>query len=301
MKWFMAINEEANGFSNYAQLLQVAISSGRRYPGLEPHVLYDGNPNWLTRWLDERGVPVWSVRSMFYDQLQSIAQRRGHPWVTQIGAGTFLRVELPRFARQRGVHDRYVLYTDVDVLFLADPTEALRKAKPRYFAVTPEMKPDDLAPMNAGVMVMNLPRLRREQRRFFKHLRKNLHRYSVENRAWDQDAYQEWYGLHRHRLSHKVSWRLEHVIGVRVARSVLWDPLPLTLNWKPNWGANPDAEIIHFHGAKPHHRREFQSPDFPTQLVPTDMTYFSALCEIWAEELSVVKGSKPARPRGSGF
>jgi hypothetical protein len=153
--------------------------------------------------------------------------------------------------------------------------------------------------MNSGVMVMNLPRLRREQRRFLRHLRKNLHRYSVRDRPWDQDAYQNWYGLHRQRLSHKLSWRLERVIGVRLARSVLWDPLPPTLNWKPHWGANPNAQIIHFLGAKPHHRREFHSPDFLRRpgmayLRRTDMAYFSALCETWDEELRLIE--RAARP-----
>ena len=28
-------------------------------------------------------------------------------------------------------------------------------------------------------------------------------------------------------------------------------PLPLEYNWKPYWGYNPDAKIIHFHGMKP--------------------------------------------------
>jgi hypothetical protein len=295
----MAINEEADRFSDWAELVQVAISSGQRYPALMPHVLYDGQPNWLTDWLAERDVPVWSVRSTFYEQLQSISRQRGQPAVTQIGAGALLRVELPRITRERDVHDRYVLYTDVDVLVLADPTDTLSRLEPRYFAAAPEMNPTDLAPMNSGVMVMNLPALRREQRRFFRHLTRNLNRYSEANRAWDQDAYQEWYGLYRNRINHKVSWRLERLLGFPVARSVLWDSLPPTLNWKPHWGANPDAQIIHFHGPKPTHRPMFDSPDWPALLRPIDMDYFSALCEIWDEELRFLKSGGDRRLEAS--
>ena len=29
-----------------------------------------------------------------------------------------------------------------------------------------------------------------------------------------------------------------------------WDHLPLEWNWKPYWGHNPDAKIVHFHGPK---------------------------------------------------
>jgi hypothetical protein len=32
-----------------------------------------------------------------------------------------------------------------------------------------------------------------------------------------------------------------------------WDPLPDTLNWRPAFGINPCASIVHWHGPKPRH------------------------------------------------
>ena len=31
----------------------------------------------------------------------------------------------------------------------------------------------------------------------------------------------------------------------------MFDLLPDELNWKPYWGLNSNAEIVHFHGPKP--------------------------------------------------
>ena len=30
-----------------------------------------------------------------------------------------------------------------------------------------------------------------------------------------------------------------------------YEKLPIEFNWKPYWGYNPDARILHFHGIKP--------------------------------------------------
>jgi lipopolysaccharide biosynthesis glycosyltransferase len=32
-----------------------------------------------------------------------------------------------------------------------------------------------------------------------------------------------------------------------------WEHLPSTWNWKPYWGRNDEANIVHFHGPKPTH------------------------------------------------
>ena len=35
--------------------------------------------------------------------------------------------------------------------------------------------------------------------------------------------------------------------------------LPIEYNWKPYWGGNPSAKIVHFHGPKPYRREFFES------------------------------------------
>ena len=42
-----------------------------------------------------------------------------------------------------------------------------------------------------------------------------------------------------------------------------WDPLSPVYNWKPHWGAQPRARIVHFHGPKPEAARKLlQNPEY---------------------------------------
>ena len=89
---------------------------------------------------------------------------------------------------------------------------------------------DDI--INSGVMLMNLRSLGKTTDAFFQFILKNLEELKKE--AWDQGAY----------------WRFYRDKDGRP----LWNWLPLELNWRPYWGDEPSARIIHFHGPKPYQR-----------------------------------------------
>jgi hypothetical protein len=246
MKWFVAVTSQSPLFTEFAQMLQVAVATAAERTSLEPHVLYDGDDdNWLTDWLQRRSIPIVRVRGSYHGQLEQLARRFGYrDAVRGHSSGALLRVELPAVTSRLGLPDQFILFTDVDVMFHADPVPLLTDMRPRYLAATPEKHEHD--GLNAGVMLMNLPALRRDAPGFQRYLARNLERFSKDG-AWEQRAYQEYYAwAHPPVALRKVARRL-HIGG-----DPLWDRLPLTMNWKPYWGENPRAAIIHFHGPKPY-------------------------------------------------
>ncbi len=142
MKWFLALNE-GHAFENFSKLVQVAVYTARKYTSLAPHFIYDGADNFLTDWLAARKVSIIRRRSFAYDALKEISERKNNTDILSIGAGAFLRTEIPQLCRELNITDDFVLYTDVDVMFRRDVVDDLAKLSPRYFAVAPEFDPKD--------------------------------------------------------------------------------------------------------------------------------------------------------------
>ena len=115
-----------------------------------------------------------------------------------------------------------VLYTDCDVMFLRQP---VFPGRPVLFAATTEFS-DDPSDLNSGVMVMNLVSLRQVLDRLQEFTRSCLHL------GLDQEILKAFFGPH-------------YVV------------LDKVLNWRPYWGFNPAAQILHFHGPKPAVARRF--------------------------------------------
>lgn len=215
MKWFFGFNEETEWFDNYFRYIKCAVNSALQNTTLEPNFLYDGNPNELTKWLEDRGVTIWKVRSRFYDVFQ---KRAAQGLNAKVASGAYLRAEIPDLV----VDDEFVLYTDCDVMFLGDVT-ALSAMRPKHFACAPEFDRNNWTYFNSGVMVMNCPAMRRKMPQFERIVRgASAQKLS---RSYDQHTYNE---LYKGR----------------------WDRLPPEYNWKPYWGFCPEAKIVHFHGIK---------------------------------------------------
>ena len=193
-------------------------------PSLHPHLLYDGAPNAFTAWMESHGVPVIPCRSSLYEDLALQAERHHNHNILQVGAGAFMRVELPKLSALGIIPAPQILYTDCDVLFLDDVPE-LGTAITEPFAAAPEENAADDVHVNTGVMVMNLPESYVRDEPFKRYCRANLE--SLLHRSWDQGAYQEFY-----------------------ARE--WARLDPVYNWKPYWSHDySTAKIVHFHGPKP--------------------------------------------------
>jgi hypothetical protein len=216
-KWYFAFNHNAVG--SYERMIRVAVLSNRRCAGLAAHCVYCGPDVPLLDWLEENGVTVirheGSLRPTI---LRTPAVGHFHPAVAE---GAYLRLDIPLLEAT----DEFVLYTDLDVLFLGDPGDW--GDPPRFFSCAPEFWTDDWSYCNTGVMIMNVPALRAEHEKLIAFAADNLLTHMERNQGvFDQKTMNLYFGGR-------------------------WDRLPLGLNWKPYWGVNPEARILHFHGPKP--------------------------------------------------
>lgn len=245
MRCFFALNEASTSFWDYANLVQVAVHSARTHTKLQPVCLYDGADNALTDWLERAGVTIIRRRTFL------------HEWVTELAPiprGAYLRLEIPEVCREQGWDDSHVLYTDCDVVFLRDPQPLLVPITPEFFAAAPEGDQTDFAHFNSGVMWINIAGLAAEQSA----LRDTIRTHLAEAIAppYDQAALQR------------------HFAGRAT-------PLPLELNWKPYWGTNADAAILHFHGPKPFQKYLALNQRLPSGIAQwTGSTYYEA-CRLW--------------------
>lgn len=212
MKWYFASNSDSK---LYEPLIKAAVESALKNTTLEPHFLYDGKPDELTEWLENRGVKVIYHRVSFYDVLKKAYSKND----LYIPAGAYLRCEIPTIEND----DMVVLYTDCDVLFLKDVNEE-NAPHPEYFACSSQFKKTDFVDFNTGVMFMNVKKLAESYDEFVQFIRKNVGKFDV----LDQSAYQQFYGVKN-------------------------EPLDVKFNHKPYWGVDEQAVILHYHGPKPVH------------------------------------------------
>jgi len=256
MEWYFALTEDSTAFRQYAEMIMVAVHTAQQHTTLQPHCLYDGGDNDFTAWLTKRGVRIIQHRSFVRDALGELGRRKGNPHLAAALSGAFSRVELPEI-----VTNGRILYTDCDVFFLGEVVPELEANACRYFAVAPESARDDYLNMNTGVMLMNPERLRESLPAFREYISKNL--AALEAESWDEAAYRWFY---------------------RDDKGPMWDRLRPELNWKPYWGENAEAKIIHFHGPKPFQRDYIDSlwPELKSLTggaYRTEMERWSALLE----------------------
>lgn len=217
-KWYFSLSEASLDRRDHGwrSLARVAVTSALKNTSLRPYMLYDGQDSEFTGELRAMGVIVILHRVSFYEQLVEAARARG-PDYLGIALGAFPRVEIPWVEKE----DDVVLYTDCDVVFVGDPQFAFT---PEYFAAAPQTSQTDYDnDLNSGVMLLNVRRLRQDLPRFINFITDHL---SNGSPGFDQENYRRFY-------------------------KGKWDRLDLTLNWKPYWGENPAAKIVHWHGAKP--------------------------------------------------
>lgn len=214
MKIYMALNEEGTE-GDIGLHTRMAILSARQNTDFELVLLYTGERNHRTRWFERHGVRIVDSK-VPYEHVIVELTREGRYWTKSLGH--WLRTNLCLEEKD----EEFAVYTDVDVIFMEqfDP----KHLKPRVFCAAPEFQRDVWNYFNAGVMIANIPRLRREYGEFENYLVQNIreHTYNFH----DQIAYNTFY-------------------------RDLWEKLPVEMNWKPYWGLNRNAKVVHFHGPKP--------------------------------------------------
>lgn len=262
MDWFCALTEDSAAFQPYSEMVMVAVYTARKFTSLRPHIVYDGQDNDFTNWLDRHGVKIIRHRSLFRGELAKLGEREKNRFLEAAISGAFLRVELPQLLQAK-----QILYTDCDVIFQGEVVSELETIDCEYFAVARENSGQGDDVINSGVMLMNLAKLRETAPEFHQFIFENLDGLKAE--AWDQGAYRRFYRDANGRP--------------------LWTWLPLELNWRPYWNDYRQAKIIHFHGPKPYQRNHIDS-HWP-ELRPYTGGCYQELLEVWQRLLEEAKRS----------
>jgi hypothetical protein len=218
MNWYMCVSETSlsRELHGWRELMLVALKSARLHTNLKPHLVYDGQPSAFTDELRSLGVEIIFHRVSFYDALAERGEsEKGY---LPIASGAFLRVDIPLLEKK----DQYVLYTDLDVVFLKNIV--LDSFKPNFFSCAPQTARGAFdTDANTGVMVINVPAMREQHSAFVEFIKKNL--------------FSGWPGCDQEHFRRFFAGRFEQ--------------LPDEYNWKPYWGISDDVAILHWHGPKP--------------------------------------------------
>lgn len=264
MNWYFAISESSidRPEHEWRDMIRVAVRSAIGSTDLKPHLLYDGGENPFLDELRGLGVTVIHRRVSFYDALE--AYGANSPGYVNIASGAFLRFEIALID-----DGEFALYTDCDVLFNRR-LDFGAASKPPLFSASSQSSTNTSEDMNSGVMLINVAGMRAEYDALVAFTRANL------DLGLDQEV-------------------------LRVFCAGRYTPMDRSLNWKPYWGANPDAQIIHFHGPKPGAARRLASEGLGSTNIEIWKHLYSLSPEGYGEYVEAWDAVLAGRPRKSYF
>jgi hypothetical protein len=226
VKWFFCL-DEYGARREIGAWAELAVASARRSTTLEPVCLFDGplEDEFVQR-LKKLDVRVLPMQSRLSSAIELAHARVGYPIHAK---GAFLRAEVPSLVGT----DEFAFYTDCDVVFLSDPK--LSTLKPKVFSAGPRQDLFDTDQFNSGVLFFNVKGFKAIEGDFFRFAEKNLGPFLP---GVDEPIFNAFF------------------------RDV-FDPLPVGLNWRPFFGLNETASILHFHGPKLGHLVQYvtEGPD----------------------------------------
>lgn len=217
MKWYFVLNEQAH--RSYFDVAKVAVLTCLKNTTLAPNLIFDGAECEFTTWMRDKGVRVHFAQLPFIKKLyEKSGVRQLNP---DAARGAYLRVMIPKIESE----DQYVLYTDSDVVFRRDPVDLLRSIRPKVIAATSEFDRLDCSFFNSGVMVINVDSVKPHCDNLLDFISNNLPYWNGFSPN-DQGALNYFFRGH-------------------------WEYLSPLLNWKPYWGVNSEAYLVHYHGNRP--------------------------------------------------
>lgn len=258
IKWVFSVGKRHK--PSIAWNMSLAAAQSAAIANVVPVCLTDAGPeNELVQLLIRMGVRVLHHRPKWVAKSTAVLNRwRSKPdrkWIYTFPKfadipGMLLRIDIPIV----GLLDRFVLYTDIDVLFqqavkwetmLGNSTplieENISYAKPgtiglpRFFAMSTDfVQRSDREQMDTGVMLMNLVNLRKTHQEF-------VHFLFDENKTW------------KYSTSDPIGYKAYYRGNGQFELS-----LPYTMNWKVFWDGSKksdleqslDPVIVHFDGPK---------------------------------------------------
>lgn len=213
MKWYFCIDELGSNHEIGAWA-EIAVESALKFTNLSPVCLFDGPlESGFAATMKSKGVEVMPASSRLAARIDEAHRARGYPVHAR---GAFLRAEVPSIARG----EEYALYTDCDVFFLREPVVAT--LRPAIFSAGPRMELSQTDQFNSGVLYFNVEGFRAVEDEFLEFAGQNLGPFLP---GIDEPILNAFFGDK-------------------------FDQLPVGLNWRPFFGFNTTASIVHFHGPK---------------------------------------------------
>lgn len=218
MKVYFCLNQA--GLSKlgerYFKHLAVSVHSCVQMTDLEPCLIYDGEIGEDIRRIEALGCEIIQHQLSFKDDLRRVCEENSVNF--DVAGGAFLRLDIPLI----NLSDTYALYADVDVMFLRQPD--FSDCRPKIFAAAPEHQIENYSHINSGVLLINIPGLRAELPGFVDRIIGGSLK-TPSGDPYDQGHINDYF---RHRI----------------------DRLSPIYNWKPYWGEDDAAIIVHWHGVK---------------------------------------------------
>lgn len=200
-----------NNNNKYQRYAKIAINSALQNTNIEPHCVYDGYEDSFTKWLYQKNIPVYYKKSRFYNYI-----KKQELDINRISS-EFLRFEIPEIIINNNIFDDFYLYTDCDVIFNSS-IEELNKLKP--FSIAWVSNSSISKTFNSGLMLVNVENMIKYQKKFEEALQ-----VTSKNYLYDEYFYNLFFAKNSIELSSNF-------------------------NWRPYWGINNDAKVIHFHRMK---------------------------------------------------
>lgn len=219
MKHFFALYKDPVGqYLNYIDHIKAMVNSAVKNTSLQSYFIYDGEADDLTDWLESKGVTIVYHRSSLSELIQSCESDKVNK---NTAMGAYLRLDIPIILKKLSITDDVVLYTDCDVIFVKD----IEYTKtPKFFAIAPEFNSRPERPyFNTGVMFINAIEFTESHSSLMNFIKQigDLSKFG----DYDQGAVNHFY-------------------------SNRFTELEWNYNWRPYFGINPDAVIVHYHGLK---------------------------------------------------
>ena len=220
MKAYFVINEHAITTLGYRYLdhFLVSIYSCIERTNLKPIVIYDGKNNKIIQHVQDMGATViyheLSFKSKLYEKCKLNNIR------FEVASATFLKLDISLLENE----DDYVLYCDSDVMFLNDIDISSIRPKLISATVGHHYYQKNTHPFSTGVMVLNIKNLKSSREDFINYILNNNFKTSL-NDPYDQGHFNDFYKTDIEFLCQSYDWR-------------------------PFWGINKFAKIIHWHVLK---------------------------------------------------
>lgn len=231
MKCYFALSDDVSNNDEYYYMFICTLESATQNTTLELHCLYDFKKTYSNNIEEDRiylllkkyNVQIHLISIDFEDSLFKVYS---DDYLKEINVtksslySRFLRFMITDVEQD----DEYILYADTDLIFLKDITLNSFNKLPNTIGVCPEFKNTyRYTNFNAGVMLINLNSYKQAKEQLISLLNK--------------------------RKKAKIECCDQGYLNTIYKKNFL--KIPNTFNWKPYWGINDDAVIIHLHGLKP--------------------------------------------------